>query len=96
MKETEEREVKRLETYVNGIVCNKCGKETWTNENLNMLNFHEFFIYFRYGSVFDQENWEFDLCENCILSIIKTFKYAPDGFGGHRRSQEAFDEWKEV
>jgi len=59
------------------VICNRCGKvddseqvalaseiETWTHS-------------FGYGSKQDGTTMEFELCDDCVLEIIKTFKYPP-------------------
>lgn len=62
------------------IICNKCGKEVDLEkandfeENL----FHSFKVSFGYGSKYDLELWSFDLCEDCLLEFIDTFKIKPD------------------
>jgi len=56
------------------LTCNKCGKtvegdhiayasdiETWTHE-------------FGYGSRFDTDKLEFELCDECVESFLKSFK----------------------
>lgn len=63
---------------VTSITCNRCGftvdlsKEDYELFLTDML--HEFSISFGYGSGHDLENWKFDLCEDCIEEIVKTFK----------------------
>lgn len=64
-------------------ICNKCGKTISSAECEGypianaMLPFK---INFGYGSDFDGETWEWDLCPDCLLEFIKTFKYVPKGF----------------
>ena len=86
------------------LICNKCGHnaipmlmEHMTYEQ-NMM--HAFKAYFGYGSNYDFERWEFHLCESCLMEFIKTFQFAPKGFGvdaGYEEdpeAQEQFDQWK--
>lgn len=88
-------------------ICNRCGKRNeiiqdkhydWEDDIKN------FSIGFGYESKFDGENWRFDLCEDCLVSIIKEFKYVPEGFKEDRYNsfsspeehQKVFDHWKET
>jgi hypothetical protein len=73
-------------------VCNRCSKQVVPhNQNdywsANMI--HNFSVGFGYGSRHDMDYWEFDLCEDCLLTFISSFELAPDGFG-----RDSFDEWK--
>lgn len=74
-KEKIEQEVEVIEM----ICCNKCGKKY---ENKNWVgNLHEFHIDFAtYFSKFNADKWNFDLCEDCIVDIVRTFKFTPEGF----------------
>ena len=69
------------------VICNKCGerKKSGITNPFTLVK-----IWFEYGSKYDDDYWEFDICDDCIDSIIKTFKYSPLGF----KKQEEFDEWK--
>ena len=61
------------------LICNKCGKtvkldkDAWQKQE----SIQHFEIHFGFGSRFDMERWEFDLCEDCIEKIVKPFKYKP-------------------
>lgn len=63
-----------------GIACNKCGKEVDLEEDngLEANLFHSFNVLFGYESEYDYETWSFDLCEECLLEFIETFKIKPD------------------
>ncbi|MBU5266259.1 hypothetical protein [Virgibacillus proomii] len=102
MKEVEEPESVE-------ITCNKCGKTKTAviiAEKYDFVRdeFHEFLATFGYGSSFDLEYWSFDLCENCLVDIVKTFKYVPKGFridqqyplvkDESKEHQALFDDWK--
>jgi hypothetical protein len=90
------------------ISCNKCGNETKFNKELDnnqnfsydINEFQEFNCSFGYGSRYDNERWSFDLCDNCLTDLVKTFKHAPEGFGDdgyHITYPEImFEEWKET
>lgn len=84
--------------------CNNCGKgvniksdtsEEWTDD---IKNFH---VDFGYESHFDGEKWSFDLCEECLVNLIKQFKHVPDGFKldgysdlSQEQHQQLFEDWK--
>lgn len=88
------------------IECNKCGKRCDLENmefsfDIDML--HEFLVSFGYGSSYDMESWGFDLCEDCLLELIKTFKIVPEGFrldeyspldSGGFEHQLTFEDWK--
>jgi hypothetical protein len=51
------------------------------------------------------ESWHFDLCEDCLVEIIKSFKYVPNGFredksyfiiNDYDEHQKIFNRWKET
>jgi hypothetical protein len=50
------------------------------------------------------EHWSFDLCDDCLASIVKTFKFPPDGFmkdgyniiSSEEEYQKVFENWKET
>ncbi|WP_143804811.1 hypothetical protein [Paraliobacillus ryukyuensis] len=89
------------------ISCNKCGK-AYKNEKKdhNLDLFHEFSTSFGYHSNFDMEQWSFDLCEDCLVDLVKTFKYVPSGFkldnsfslieDQSKEHQLLFDHWKKT
>jgi hypothetical protein len=97
------------------IVCNKCGKETHRKfdseyledyaDDLWNTEYQSFGCSFGYGSKFDTEFWNFELCEECLVDLIKSFKYVPDGFREDRsyyiikdeeEHQKIFERWKET
>lgn len=58
---------------------------------------------FGYPHKFDGQTWHIDLCIDCLLDIIKTFKYVPNGFMQDRylelqskQHQKVFDNWKQT
>lgn len=81
------------------IICNKCGDKD-TEEDYDHERFQELSMSFGYGSRYDSEHWSFDLCDQCITDLIKTFKHVPKGFGedSHfaRYPQTMFENWKET
>ncbi len=114
-KETfEEKEVTKIEKVVTSktVICNKCGTTQvngeWSppseDEYYLSNDIHNINLGFGYGSRFDMENWNFDLCDNCLESLVKTFKYPPDGFyedgysiiDSEEEKQKIFEHYKET
>ncbi|ATF13500.1 hypothetical protein A616_16405 [Brevibacillus brevis X23] len=98
---TEEKEIVVSES----LICNKCGKESIKTEEDYCFgqNYQNINLSFGYGSAFDLERWGFDLCDACLLEIVKTFKFVPDGFMQDytemcftKDPQKAFENWKET
>lgn len=60
------------------IICNRCGKtKAITDLGFEEDQFHAIELIFGYGSNYDDEKWNFNLCEVCIVEYVKTFKYLP-------------------
>lgn len=103
MRRVEEKQVISVERQVTSVTCNRCGRtftptadQPWWDAAV-----HEIRVSFGYGSRHDGETWLFDLCEECLLTIIREFRIVPDGFFGNRcaeleRRQAAFEQWKET
>lgn len=98
-----------VETLEQTITCNRCGHDTTfdpESHNFEQDKYHEFYCHFGYGSSYDMEQWTFDLCEDCLVDIVKTFKYVPSGFrldqsfaiveDESEEHQKLFDHWKET
>lgn len=106
----EEIQVTKMETQIiqESRMCNKCGKEFIKDQNDNWNDFYDAEIHgvgfsFGYGSPFDGERWEYDVCEQCMVDYIKTFQYVPEGFKQNEyhlltpeQHQKVFDNWKET
>jgi len=93
---TEEKEVVIKST----VTCNKCGETIEPYYADDMQTIH---LSFGYESRFDGEKWSFDLCDNCLLDVVKTFKHVPTGFlddslysviNDQEEHQKVFDHWK--
>lgn len=88
MREFEYVEVKEEKTLPLEVTCNKCGiTKKLKGENPNDTNrefesnmFQEFSISFGYGSKFDSDWWNFDLCEGCLVEIVRSFEHLPEGY----------------
>lgn len=57
------------------VTCNKCGKSFKPDFGQDMQKIE---LHFGYESKYDTDRWTFDLCDECILDIIKTFKHIPE------------------
>lgn len=51
--------------------CNNCGCITRQIQEINLK--------FSYGS-FDNQTWNFNLCDNCIGDMVEGFERPPEGF----------------
>lgn len=98
------REFKNLEktktyTQLVKVSCNKCGDAN-TDEEYDKERFSEINLTFGYGSDYDNERWSFDLCDDCLTELVKSFKHVPDGFGEDiyyaKYPQVMFERWKET
>jgi len=87
------KEVEELESRI--IICNKCG-DTSTEKYYH--GFQTVTFNFGYGSYFDGEQWELELCDSCIKELAESLKLVPKGFGEDFGSdeycQKEFDKWK--
>lgn len=113
-KVTHMKEVTESITKHESITCNKCGKERVRDFNSGRFedqddelwrnDYQSFGCSFGYGSRHDMERWSFDLCEECLVEIIKDFKHVPKGFmldsswyiieNESIEHQKLFDDWK--
>lgn len=76
-----EKKIEKVEVSKNTLVaCNKCGKETTKEDCRWDTEYQNIKLSFGYGSGHDSENWNFDICEECLITYVKTFKYVPRGF----------------
>jgi len=99
MREYETKERVIHETKIVNVKCNKCKKES-SKEMWGEVLFQQFGCSFGYGSRYDMESWSFDLCEDCLTDIVRTFALVPDGWSADRYNpyypQVTFDKWKET
>ncbi|MFD0712284.1 hypothetical protein [Paenibacillus sp. GCM10027626] len=107
---TELREITRLEQVVvsSSIVCNKCGKQAMyrplpdkTAKDEQQIQMQSFECSFGYSSRYDNENWSFELCEECLLELVRSFKLVPQGFRSsdydlydETKHQKIFEHWQ--
>jgi len=83
MKKFRKEDVVEKRDKLTSIICNKCGKNQELEDefDLEINKFQTINLSFGYGSKYDMEYWNFDLCEECVTDLVKSFKYAPNGFG---------------
>jgi len=82
MKIYESKEEKVVKNIVTSTICNCCGKsENATKDGFDFSDITPIDISFQYGSKYDTEIWEFDLCDECVEQITSTFKFVPDKIG---------------
>lgn len=69
------------------VVCNLCGREFRNPLNKNSFEgytwdsqLHSFAITFPFYSKFDNDTWEFDVCEDCLHEWVKNFWILPKGY----------------
>lgn len=98
-------EATQVNNIENHIACNKCGIATQLSNNeiareYVKEQYSEIQLSFGYGSSWDSQNWSFDLCEDCLRELVKSFKIVPKGFGEDsyyaHYPQVMFEEWKET
>ncbi len=99
---TEEREVVIEES----ACCNKCGKKFIKDDGNKYwwdAQLHGFSVGGGYGSRWDGGDFSFDLCENCIEELVRTFKIYPNGFmdtgyafAENDDKQKIFENWKQT
>jgi len=64
--------VSKSETVIDDVICNSCGKSIIEiNQNSDYLHIEKDWGYF---SPFDNENYRCDICPDCCLKIVSTFK----------------------
>ena len=79
--------------------CNKCGQVV--NDDTHI---HSISLGFGYGSKYDNQNWQFEMCEGCLVDMVKGFKLTPTGFNESycdpettsQEYQQIFENWKET
>ena len=80
------KEFKTVEKTVEelaALTCNKCGCTKPVNEDslegiAASQEYQSFNLHFGYGSKFDDQVWEFDLCDNCLEEFVGTFAIKPE------------------
>ena len=75
------KEINKKDQEVTEIYCNKCGKtlldleDQFFKHGVGDYGFpHEFEVSFGYADIADGEDWNFDLCSECILELVNSFQ----------------------
>lgn len=67
------------------VTCNKCGKsqeltgDEWDRQ-MKLCKYQSVYISFGYGSKFDMDQWNFEICEECLVEMVRNFKHLPEGY----------------
>jgi hypothetical protein len=79
---------------IKSIVCNKCGKTHEADEDNEYLHIHKVDVNFDgERNYYRSRCWMLDLCDDCLVGFVKTFKHTPDWFHGWENNQQEFDKW---
>jgi hypothetical protein len=83
--------------------CNRCGKTYQFGEAKyqDVVNVDAQFV--DYGTTYENQKWNFDVCANCLVEWFKSFKHVPSGFmedytevSNVKNKQATFEKWKET
>jgi hypothetical protein len=76
MKKTKQIEETITKEEVLSMTCDCCGK-TEVGEHVEYASdINNFNISFGYGSKFDTDRWEFDVCDQCLEKWVAGFKHS--------------------
>lgn len=75
MRVTEPRSRTITEPVTTAIKCDRCGKDLMENHYGDQEG-TSFTLDFGYGSRFDLDRWEFDICDDCAGWLREQFKTA--------------------
>ena len=78
MEKVEIVETVRKEKKVISVICNMCGKTDEGFQNIMFSDISKINIEFGFGSTFDGETWDLDLCDSCLEKIASKLKYPPE------------------
>ncbi|MGG1663861.1 hypothetical protein [Brevibacillus sp. NRS-1366] len=98
MRNSEIKQVTRHEEITHSITCNKCGNTHFPDDEGEYRYIHKIDIRFDgdYNN-YRSKCWWIDLCDDCLIDMVKELKYAPDWFKGSRseHAQAEFEKWVE-
>ena len=77
MKKTQKQKIEIEIEKPLSITCNMCGKSYTYKDEYFAHDITTINVQFGYGSKVDMENWEFDLCDDCLEKIVDKFIYKP-------------------
>ena len=83
MREVREVREEVIKNEVIAITCNRCGKVE-SGEHIEYESTIQRWSHsFGYGSKFDTDTVDFDLCDDCVEAIFKEFKNPPKFQGSY-------------
>ena len=95
--------VEQKERVLAAEICDCCGKGFEPDPDGFDNGVKTLSASFGYGSDFDEETWVWEMCTDCLIEMIKTFKYPPRGFMSpwslgdvEKDRQKVFDKWKKT
>ena len=77
MKKFKETEHVTVQEECIEVQCNSCGKTIKGQDKIAWSDITGVRVSFGFGSVYDMETWEFDLCDHCLADITSKFKIPP-------------------
>jgi hypothetical protein len=69
----QKKQVVQEEEILENVICNMCGSK----QDPHVGNCTDITINFGYGSKYDGDKWEFDLCDDCLDNIKNQMKIHP-------------------
>jgi len=69
------KQVERTVYEVDKIICNKCGKDTIGDQCDGALQNAKVSGGYNSTHIEDGAQYSFDLCESCVVDLMKTFKH---------------------
>ena len=79
MKDIEKVQEFKFSYKIKKILCDKCGKEGFIDNNGMIFPYmHNIEFSVGYGSDYDGDTIQFDLCDECLTEFMKSFKHKPD------------------
>ena len=77
MKSFEEKT--RIDRDITSCLCNKCGKEMFNKETKEVFGIDVYIEGAYYSPTLEDQTWfKFDLCEQCVLELMDSFKIPPE------------------
>lgn len=77
MKNNITEELKIDISIVKEIICDCCGDKVSGVEDVSMSDIQTQYLSFGYGSKFDTEELEYDVCDDCIVEMFEHFQNNP-------------------
>ena len=76
MKTTKTEVIELEQDTLVSIQCDRCGKEVEPEDGITS-DITTCNLVFGYGSKFDCETWEIDICDDCAEELVASFKNQP-------------------